>query len=154
MSALTITSAFDGGNIARLSSADPGNIRLEIVKDAEADFYQWFYFRLTGARGQACRLNIVNAKGAAYPKGWEDYRAVASDDRQTWRRVPTSYKDGVLTIEDWRENCDRSRTDGDVHMRSTRWYRRRLSRWFVNIGGGVYLKRPVDVAVWSLDRLG
>ncbi len=99
MAALTISSAFDGGNIACLSTADPGNIRLEIVKDTEADFYQWFYFRLTGARGQACRLHIVNAKGAAYPKGWEDYRAVASDDRQTWRRVPTSYKDGVLTIE-------------------------------------------------------
>jgi murein tripeptide amidase MpaA len=99
MAALTISSAFDGGNIACLSTADPGNIRLEIVKDNGADFYQWFYFRLTGARGQACRLNIVNAAKAAYPKGWEDYRAVASDDRQSWRRVPTSYKDGVLTIE-------------------------------------------------------
>ena len=99
MASLTISSAFDGGNIACLSKADPGNIRLEIVKDNEADFYQWFYFRLTGARGQACRLHIVNAGKAAYPKGWEDYRAVASHDRQTWRRVPTTYKDGVLTIE-------------------------------------------------------
>jgi len=99
MSSLTISSAFDGGNIACRAADDAGDIRLEIVKDNGADFYQWFYFRLTGARGQACRLNIVNAGSAAYPKGWEDYRAVASADRQAWRRVPTTYKDGVLTIE-------------------------------------------------------
>jgi len=99
MPALTISSAFDGGNIACLAADSPGDIRLEILKDNESDFYQWFYFRLTGARGQACRLNIVNAGDAAYTKGWEGYQAVASDDRQTWRRVPTGYKDGVLTIE-------------------------------------------------------
>lgn len=99
MSTLIISSAFDGGNIACLAADDPGDIRLEILKDNESDFYQWFYFRLTGARGQACRLNIVNAGDAAYTKGWEGYQALTSDDRQTWRRVPTGYKDGVLTIE-------------------------------------------------------
>ncbi len=99
MPSLTISSAFDGGNIACLAADNPDDIRLEILKDNESDFYQWFYFRLTGARGQACRLHIVNAGNAAYTKGWEDYRALASADRQTWRRVPTSYKDGVLTIE-------------------------------------------------------
>ena len=99
MPALIISSAFDGGNIACLAADDPGDIRLEILKDNESDFYQWFYFRLTGARGQACRLNIVNAGKSAYPKGWEGYQAVASHDRQTWRRVPTAYKDGVLTLE-------------------------------------------------------
>ena len=99
MNSLVISSAFDGGNIACVAADDPGDIKLEILKDNESDFYQWFYFRLTGARGQACRLNIVNAGKSAYTRGWEDYRAVASDDRQTWRRVPTGYKDGVLTIE-------------------------------------------------------
>ena len=99
MPALIISSAFDGGNIACLAADDPGDIRLKILKDNESDFYQWFYFRLTGAKGQACRLHIVNAGDAAYTKGWEGYNAVASDDRQTWRRVPTRYKDGVLTIE-------------------------------------------------------
>jgi SAM-dependent methyltransferase len=61
---------------------------------------------------------------------------------------------GALTSEDWRDNCDRVRTDSEVHLRSTAWYRRRLARNFVNVGGGVYLKRPVWVPVWSLDRLG
>ncbi len=99
MPALIISSAFDSGNIAYLAASEPGDIRLEILKDNESDFYQWFYFRLAGARGEACRLHIVNAGDASYTKGWEDYRAVSSDDQQTWRRVPTSYKDGVLTIE-------------------------------------------------------
>ena len=61
---------------------------------------------------------------------------------------------GVMTTEDWRENCDRRRTDSAVHMRSARWYRRRLARAFVNLGGGLYLKRPVRVPLWALDTPG
>ncbi len=61
---------------------------------------------------------------------------------------------GVMTTEDWRENCDQRRTDSQVHMRSARWYRRRLARAFVNVGGGLYLKRPVRVPLWALDTVG
>ncbi len=61
---------------------------------------------------------------------------------------------GVMTTEDWRENCDQRRTDSAVHMRSARWYRRRLARAFVNVGGGLYLKRPVRVPLWALDTAG
>ena len=60
---------------------------------------------------------------------------------------------GVLTREDWDEHCDRERTDAEVYLRSDRWYRRRLARRFVNVGGGLYLKKPLAVTVWSLDRL-
>ena len=35
---------------------------------------------------------------SAYPGGWPNYRAVASEDRQDWRRIETSYQDGTLTI--------------------------------------------------------
>jgi murein tripeptide amidase MpaA len=104
MQTLVISSAFDGGNIACLAADSPGDIRLEILKDNQSDFYQWFYFRLSGARGQACKLHIMNAGKSAYTKGWEGYNAVASDDRQSWRRVATSYKDGVLTIEHTPQN--------------------------------------------------
>ena len=96
---MVISSAFDGGNIACVTADSADNIRLEILKDNQSEFYQWFYFRLTGACGQACRLHIVNAGKSAYTKGWQGYNAVASADRQTWQRVPTNYKDGVLTIE-------------------------------------------------------
>jgi murein tripeptide amidase MpaA len=96
---LHISDAFDSGNIAVLAADDPADIRLEIRKDHNSDFYMWFHFRLTGAKGVPVTCKIMNAKGAAYPKGWEGYRAVASADRETWTRVPTSYADGVLTIE-------------------------------------------------------
>ncbi len=94
---LSISSAFDGGNI-RLVGINDDRIDLEIAKDNESDFYQWFYFRLTGAGGQNVQLRILNCAGAAYPLGWDDYRACLSYDREEWERVDTSYTDGVLTI--------------------------------------------------------
>ena len=60
---------------------------------------------------------------------------------------------GALTREDWEANCDRARTDGEVYLRSANWYRRRLRGEFSAIGGGMYLRRPEPVTVWSLERL-
>ena len=94
---LSISSAFDGGNI-RLAAIDGNRIDLEIEKDESSDFYQWFYFRLTGAEGQPVELRIVNCAGAAYPLGWDGYRAVMSYDREEWQRVDSAYEGGVLTI--------------------------------------------------------
>ncbi len=95
---IAVSAAFDSGNIEVERIAGPGSIDLRIRKDAHSDFYQWFHFRLTGARGQACTIRIVNCKGSAYVGGWPDYRAVVSEDRQDWTRAPTSYADGILTI--------------------------------------------------------
>ncbi|MDA5194799.1 M14 family metallopeptidase [Govanella unica] len=93
-----ITDAFDGGNIVVRSLENLEQIQLEIRKDAQSDFYQWFYYRLSGARGQECVMKLTNAGGAAYAPGWTGYQAVASYDRKTWFRVATSYRDGALTI--------------------------------------------------------
>jgi murein tripeptide amidase MpaA len=94
---LSISSAFDGGNI-RAVAIHGDQIDLEIVKDRESDFYQWFYFRLTGGAGRTLSLRIVNCGGAAYPDGWPGYKACVSQDREDWTRADTSYADGVLTI--------------------------------------------------------
>lgn len=96
---LSISSAFDGGNIIVKDASDPQNVRLEIARDHQSDFYQWFYFRVTGQAEQKLRLVLENAGGAAYPKGWDNYQAVVSYDLESWRRVPTSYDGTVLTIE-------------------------------------------------------
>ena len=96
---LSISSAFDSGNIVVKDATDPNNVRLEIAKDHQSDFYQWFHFRVTGEKSQKLRLVIENAGGAAYPKGWENYQAVVSDDLMHWRRVPTHYDGQTLTIE-------------------------------------------------------
>jgi len=96
--ALTISSAFDAGNI-RVVNQDGDSADLEIVKDHMSDFYQWFYFRLAGAKGREVTLRIVNCGDSAYPHGWPDYRACVSADRDEWLRVEgTSYDGGNLTI--------------------------------------------------------
>ena len=96
---ISINSQFDGGNIKCISSSDSNAIELEIVKDNESDFFQWFFFRASGVKGVECQYKITNAKDAAYVDGWEDYQAVASYDRVTWFRVPTNYANGELTIQ-------------------------------------------------------
>jgi len=95
---MKISSAFDGGNITCLKCDKATDIQLEIRNDQDSEFFQWFYFRLSGAAGKACKLKVMNAGKAAYPKGWENYRAVASYDRVDWFRVPTDYNGKVLTI--------------------------------------------------------
>lgn len=59
---------------------------------------------------------------------------------------------GVLTREDWEQNCDRSRTDEQVHLRRAVWYRRKLATHFHSAGGGVYLKHDAPVVLWELER--
>ncbi len=95
---IIISSQFDGGNIRCLDSSDPRQIKLQIEKDNQSDFFQWFYFRASGVANQNCQYHLTNSADAAYLDGWKGYQAVASYDRQDWFRVPTGYKDGVLSI--------------------------------------------------------
>jgi len=96
---MLISSAFDSGNIHVVKSDDPTHIQLEIRRDNESDFYQWFHFRTSGVKDQSCKFTILNASGAAYPAGWENYRTCASYDRETWFRVETGYDGKTLTWE-------------------------------------------------------
>ena len=96
---MRISSNFDGGNIVVKSIKDAKNIQLEIRIDNGSHFYQWFYYRLSNAKGKACSMKIINAGKSAYPKGWPGYRAVASYDREYWFRVDTGYDGKVLTIK-------------------------------------------------------
>jgi 2-polyprenyl-3-methyl-5-hydroxy-6-metoxy-1,4-benzoquinol methylase len=59
---------------------------------------------------------------------------------------------GVLTKED-RRRCDRARTDLDVYVRSAAWYRKQLAKHFVAVGGGLFLKRPLEVTMWALETI-
>jgi SAM-dependent methyltransferase len=58
----------------------------------------------------------------------------------------------ALTLEDWRENCDRSLTDRAVHLRPGIWYRRRLSRHFRYVGFGLWLRKNVTAVLWELEK--
>ncbi|MGY4398011.1 murein tripeptide amidase MpaA [Sphingomonas sp. UYAg733] len=101
---IAIDAAFDGGNI-KVVAIDGDRIDLEIVHDHQSDFYQWFYFRVAGARGRKLNLRILNAGDSAYPMGWPDYKARVSTDHETWRQTATRYADGVLEF-DWTGETD------------------------------------------------
>ncbi len=58
----------------------------------------------------------------------------------------------ALTTEDWRENCDRSRTDRAVHLRSAAWYRRRLNKSFRYVGFGIWVRKNVTAILWEMER--
>ncbi len=58
----------------------------------------------------------------------------------------------ALTREDWRENCDRTRTDRAVHLRVGDWYRRRLKKRFDYLGLGVWLRKDVTAMLWDMER--
>jgi murein tripeptide amidase MpaA len=92
---LTINAGFDGGNI-RVLAIDGDRVDLEIVRDHQSDFFQWFSFRVAGAAGRTLTFRIVNAGRSAYPDGWPGYKVRASTDRRTWRMADTRYADGVL----------------------------------------------------------
>jgi murein tripeptide amidase MpaA len=96
---IKISHQFDAGAIDVLRAEDPSAIELNIRKDSHADIVQWFYFRVQGAQATPLNLRFLNAGSSAYPDGWIDYQAVASYDRETWFRVPTSYDGKVMTIE-------------------------------------------------------
>ena len=113
---LTIDSSFEGGSIEILDARDPGNVRLNLRTDPNAEESYWFFFRLAGARGRTCRLVIENAGGAFrlaermgtdIPGPYQGYRACGSADLDTWFRVPTAFEDGrlVITVTPARDCC-------------------------------------------------
>jgi len=59
----------------------------------------------------------------------------------------------ALTRVDWEHNCDRSRTDSNVHLRSAHWYRSRLGKNFREAGCGFWLRRGAPFTVWDLESL-
>ena len=93
-----ISASFDAGNIQVLDASDPADVRLAIRPDVGDTHYQWFYFRVVGARGIRCTFRLTNAAGASYPKAWHGYRVCVSEDRERWSRLDTSFQDGVLSF--------------------------------------------------------
>lgn len=100
---MKITSNFDSGNIEVISAERIDDIRLAIRKDNMSEFYQWFHFRLHSDSFEPHTIRLTNVNTSAYPKGWADYQAVASYDRETWFRVDTAYDGEHLVITHYPE---------------------------------------------------
>jgi 2-polyprenyl-3-methyl-5-hydroxy-6-metoxy-1,4-benzoquinol methylase len=59
----------------------------------------------------------------------------------------------ALTRFDWEHNCDRTRTDSNVHLRSGRWYRTHLARGFNEVGAGFWIRRGAPLSLWELESV-
>ncbi len=81
-----------------------------------------------------------------------DDRAAAKAVANLGRLARVAIYLSALTVADWREHCDQRLTDGDVHLRSGDWYRRRLARHFRFIGCGVWVRRGIEAYQWELER--
>ena len=93
-----ISSKFDSGNINVIDASNANDIQLSINVDNQSEFFQWFHFKLHNNERTEHVIKLTNAGKAAYVEGWDDYQAVASYDRESWFRVPTSYDGETLTI--------------------------------------------------------
>jgi methyltransferase family protein len=57
----------------------------------------------------------------------------------------------AITAHDLAEVVDREATDLAVHARPGAWYRRRLDRWFVQVGAGLWAARRAGLALYELE---
>jgi len=100
--AMMVNSTFDSGNIV-VRSIDGATATLEIRRDNQSDFFQWFHFRVAAPAGTMLTLRIAGLATSAYPDGWDGYAACVSEDRERWERAPTRYDvnedGGTLTID-------------------------------------------------------
>ena len=96
---MRISANFDSGNINVIRLEGPEDIELQLNKDNNSEFAQWFHFCLdTDHAMTPHQLKISGLKNSAYPDGWENYQVVASTDRETWFRLDSQYDDGTLSI--------------------------------------------------------
>ena len=56
---MQITSNFDSGNIRVIDASQASNIQLEIVKDNQSDFYQWFHLKSSRKLCKDTRFKIT-----------------------------------------------------------------------------------------------
>jgi 2-polyprenyl-3-methyl-5-hydroxy-6-metoxy-1,4-benzoquinol methylase len=58
----------------------------------------------------------------------------------------------VLTEEDL-PICDQQSTDMRQQIRSSQWYKKQLAKDFCNVGGGLFIRKPLSVPVWQLEQI-
>lgn len=58
----------------------------------------------------------------------------------------------ALTQDDWDHNVDQSLTDDDAFLRTGRWYLKQLKKYFVPIGGSLFLHKDADVVLFELEH--
>ena len=58
----------------------------------------------------------------------------------------------VLTEEDM-SICDQQTTDMRQRLRPSQWYKKHLAKDFCSVGGGLFIRKPVQVPIWQLEQI-
>lgn len=93
---IRIDAEFESGNVAEAAICAPDRVDLSIRRDAHSEHYQWFHFRIHGAKGQTIQFRILNAGGASYSDGWKVHQPVLSADQMQWERIEHTDYDGAV----------------------------------------------------------
>jgi SAM-dependent methyltransferase len=109
--------------------------------------YGWRHGRIEEFRARAPFDLVVCYDVLQYLDGAQAAQALKNFARLTRGALYFS----ALTRGDFARNCDRRRTDADVHLRSAHWYRVRLERHFREAGLGLWLRRGAPLTVWELE---
>jgi hypothetical protein len=109
--------------------------------------YGWVYGRIEAYRARAPFDLVICYDVLQYLEDAAAQRALANFGRLCRGVLYFS----ALTRFDFEHNCDRSRTDAGVHLRSAHWYRRRLGRQFREAGLGFWLRRGAPLTLWELE---
>ena len=112
---VTISDAFDAGNIEHVGDSSleeaSSSVQVRIKPDPFTELegkshMQWFAFRTThdaASSEETVTYEIANAGECSFAVAWRGAEVVASHDKETWRRVPSTRYDeerGVLAW-DW-----------------------------------------------------
>ncbi len=93
---MKILDDFDAGNI-EVISIDNRCLELQIRKDTNSEFLQWFYFKISDIQLNSNQeVRITNAGKSTFPDGWLNYRVNVSYDNENWFRIDTTYENGEL----------------------------------------------------------
>lgn len=72
------------------------------------------------------------------------HHLAAATKQVMYLEVPTSF--------DLRSVIDRQSTDLDIYSRTGDWYRKRLLKYFVHAGAGLWIAKSSDIALYEFER--
>ncbi len=105
--ALSINGTIPDGTIEVVDAADPGNVRLRLVRDPDSPHFGRYHFRAIGVRGIDCAFHLTNAGETLANRlpshrdlenRWTNTGALASYDRRRWFRVPGRFDGATFTF--------------------------------------------------------
>jgi 2-polyprenyl-3-methyl-5-hydroxy-6-metoxy-1,4-benzoquinol methylase len=60
----------------------------------------------------------------------------------------------AVTKEDRKNGViDMDKTDGRIYLRGAKWYRKRISRYFIGCGGGLFFPLDTHAALFELEKI-